>query len=63
MINEIMGNSLTIKLDNSQGNNHYKITPYSIQASMSKKLISNPFIDMGQGILECIKSINNEQDG
>jgi len=62
MINEIMGNSLTIKLDNSQHSNHYKITPYSIQANMSRKLISNPFIDMGQGILECIKAINNESE-
>jgi len=61
MINEIMGNSLKIKLDNSEHNNHYKLTPYSIQAKMSKKLISNPYIDMGQGILECIKSINNER--
>lgn len=62
MINEIMGNSLKIKLDNSEHNNHYKLTPYSIQANMSKKLISNPFIDIGQGILECIKSINNENE-
>lgn len=60
MINEIMGNTLSISLDNSGYSNHYKLTPYSIQANVSKKLISNPFIDMGQGILECIKAINND---
>ena len=60
MINEIMGNTLSIKLDDKGNSNHYRITPYSIQANVSKKLISNPFIDMGQGILECIKAINND---
>jgi UDP-glucose 4-epimerase len=60
MINEIMGNTLSIKLDDKGNSHHYRITPYSIQANVSKKLISNPFIDMGQGILECIKAINND---
>jgi len=62
MINEILGNTLQIQIENTVLENHYKITPYSIQPIVSRKLISNPFIDMGQGILECIKSINNEQD-
>ena len=60
MINEIMGSTLSIKLIDRGNNNHYRITPYSIQPNVSKKLISNPFIDMGQGILECIKAINND---
>ncbi len=61
MINEIVGNTLTIKLNSTGTSDHYKLTPYSIQAKVSKKLVSNPFIDMGQGILECIKTINNEE--
>ena len=62
MINEIMGNTLTIKLDNTGHSKHYRITPYSIQPHLSKKLISNPFIDMGQGILECITAISSEKE-
>ena len=60
MINEIMGNRLKIKqiLDKNIG--HYKITPYSYHPTVAKKLVANPFIDLGQGLLECIQKINKE---
>ena len=57
MINEILGGTLKIELKGTQNNNHYKTTPYSFQPTASKKLVCNPYIDMGQGILECIKQI------
>lgn len=57
MINEILGETLKIELKGTQNNNHYKTTPYSFQPTASKKLVCNPYIDMGQGILECIKQI------
>lgn len=57
MINEILDNSLEINCNNSGYNNHYKFTPYSFQPSVSKKLIANPHIDMGQGLLECIRAV------
>ena len=62
MINEILGNKLTIKLNNDGYHNHYKITPYSFHPTRSKKLVANPYIDMGQGLLDCLKDIeaNNE---
>ena len=62
MINEIMGNRLKIKkvLDKNIG--HYKITPYSYNPTVAKKLVANPFIDLGQGLLECIQEINKELD-
>ena len=57
MIKEILNKNLKITLQNSN-NNHYKITPYSYkQPTTGKKLIANPQIDMGQGILECINEI------
>lgn len=60
MINEILQNKLKIEkiLDNSFG--HYKLTPYSYHPTFAKKLIANPFIDLGQGILKCIEEINKE---
>jgi UDP-glucose 4-epimerase len=57
MINEILGNKLLIKLNNDGYNNHYKTTPYSFHPTRSKKLVANPYIDMGQGLLECLKDI------
>lgn len=62
MINEILGNKLEINLNNDGYHNHYQTTPYSFHPTRSKKLVANPYIDMGQGILECMKDIeqNNE---
>ena len=62
MINEILGNKLEINLNNDGYHNHYQTTPYSFHPTRSKKLVANPYIDMGQGILDCMKDIeeNNE---
>jgi UDP-glucose 4-epimerase len=60
MIREISGEKIDIKLLSDGYTHHYKLTPYQFQPSLSKKLIANPFIDMGQGILEIIKEIKKE---
>lgn len=61
MINEIMHNKLDIKQIDSDNMGHYKITPYSFHPSVAKKLVANPYIDLGQGLLECIQTIYNEK--
>ncbi|ADR35059.1 NAD-dependent epimerase/dehydratase [Sulfuricurvum kujiense DSM 16994] len=60
MINEIMQNSLTITQHNTENMGHYKITPYAFHPSAAKKLVANPYIDLGQGLLECIQFIHKE---
>lgn len=60
MINEILGNKLEIKCLDNAYENHYKLTPYSYQPMMCKKLTSNPHIELGQGLLRCIQKISNE---
>lgn len=57
MIKEILNNDIQINYNDSEYTNHYKYTPYSFEPSVSKKLVANPRIDMGQGILECIRSV------
>jgi len=57
MVNEILGNKLTINLKDDGYQNHYKTTPYSFHPTRSKKLVANPYIDMGQGLIECLKDI------
>lgn len=57
MINEILNNKVTINYKNDGYHNHYNFTPYSFDPSVSKKLSANPHIDMGQGLLECIRSV------
>jgi len=61
MINEILGNRLEIKNIEDEFFGHYKITPYSYQyPTPAKKLVANPYIDLGQGLLESIQVINEE---
>lgn len=62
MIAEILGGDIDIKLDNSGYHNHYKTTPYSFIPTRSKKLVANPYIDMGQGLIECLKDIEHQRD-
>tara|TARA_B110000240_G_scaffold191506_1_gene234197 strand:+ start:1232 stop:2125 length:894 start_codon:yes stop_codon:yes gene_type:complete len=61
MINEILDNNIQINFSKDGYQNHYKYTPYSFDPSVSKKLTSNPHIDMGQGLLECIRSVHKNE--
>ena len=60
MINEIMQNKLNIKKISNNNIGHYKITPYSYNPTVAKKLVANPFIDLGQGLLNCIHEIKKD---
>lgn len=62
MINEIMQNSLSIRQISDENMGHYKITPYTFHPTVGKKLVANPYIDLGQGLLECIQVIHQELD-
>ena len=61
MINEIMQNKLKLKQIDDNNMGHYKITPYTFYPTTAKKLVANPFIDLGQGLLECIQEIYKEK--
>ncbi len=61
MIKEILNDKVEINLKGEGQVNHYKFTPYSFTPSVSKKLVANPHIDMGQGLLECIRSASSNE--
>lgn len=60
LIKEIFGGKIEIELQTGVYHNHYQFTPYSYTPTLSRKLVANPHIDMGQGILECIKAVFNK---
>jgi UDP-glucose 4-epimerase len=60
MINEILENKLEIVNIDENHLGHYKITPYSFHPTPAKKLVANPFIDLGQGLLDVIKNVSDE---
>jgi UDP-glucose 4-epimerase len=57
MIREIFDNTIEIQRIGSSYKGHYEITPYIYHPGTAKKLVANPYIDMGQGLVNCIKSI------
>jgi len=37
---------------------HYTITPYSFRPQIAKKLVSNHYMDMGQGLIDCLEEMH-----
>jgi UDP-glucose 4-epimerase len=63
-IKEILGGEVEIifrppKEDPRYGA-HYTITPYSFIPKIGQKLVSNYYIDLGQGLLECLQEISRK---
>ena len=61
MIQEIMNEHVRIEFK-KEGRDpvHYDITPYRFTPKKEKKMVSNVFIDIGQGILELIEEVYRE---
>ena len=60
MINEIFDNSLQISMQENRSKTHYKSTPYFYQKDPVKKLTNNPHIDLGEGLIEIVQSLNDD---
>jgi UDP-glucose 4-epimerase len=58
MIKEIMANKIEIEYLSPKSSLHYEITPYSFTPKMGRKLAPNCYIDLGQGILDCLNHIH-----
>jgi len=59
MIREILNDEVEITFAAAQIEGHYQVTPYSFYPNMARKLVLNSFIDLGQGLVECLKTIHD----
>jgi UDP-glucose 4-epimerase len=57
MVREMIGPHVKIEILPSQRKAHYKITPYNFSPKLGRKLVNNPHIDMGQGLLQCMAEL------
>lgn len=57
MIKEMLSNRISIEIEPSTRKAHYRITPYNFSPKLGLKLTSNPHVDMGQGLLQCIAEL------
>ncbi len=64
MINDILGGikiNYNVKVSKGKKNSHYRITPYSYQEEIPRKITDNIYMDLGKGIIEVLKEISKEQ--
>ncbi|MBE9571958.1 MAG: NAD(P)-dependent oxidoreductase [Proteobacteria bacterium] len=60
-IRAILGNRIQIHFEASETDTpHYNITPYSFVPKIGHKLVTHEYVDMGQGLLECISEIYDQ---
>jgi UDP-glucose 4-epimerase len=55
MIKEMLNQKIEIKYHANIAKTHYTITPYNYTPKLGKKMVNNPHIDMGQGILQMLE--------
>lgn len=64
MINEMLGGKIAIEYLGKKKNapaKHYTITPYSYNPKIAKKLVDHYYLDLGQGLLDCIEKYKSYQ--
>ncbi len=63
MFEEILNRKVIVKLDNLSGSKsgHYSITPYTFTPKLGKKLVLNEYVDMGQGLIQVVENIYNQE--
>lgn len=64
MIREIVGLDVEVEIHpmppedpSHHTSGHYSITPYSFRPKIARKLVNSTYLDMGQGLLECLEEI------
>ena len=60
MIQEMVGQTVEVQYTSELApgeNDHYRVTPYSFQPRIARKLVSSYYLDMGQGLLQSLSEI------
>ncbi len=58
MLKETINNDFVVERREAEtDNDHYNITPYSFNPKIGQKIISNEYVDFGQGLLESVDEI------
>ena len=61
LIRETVGAEVEIELRDPQSSDpesaHYEITPYHFRPPIARKLVANYYVDLGQGLIDCLEEI------
>lgn len=62
MLAEILGDKYIVEFNDDHQVGHYIRTPYALKDNIGKKYIPNIYTDLGQGLLQLINNINNNEN-
>ena len=64
LIREVVGDDVEVELqtpsDAEPRSAHYAMTPYAFRPRLPRKLVSDYYVDMGQGLIDCLQEIHDE---
>lgn len=62
MIQEIMGRKIRVHYQPASQHRHYVITPYSLDTDIPIRINLSTYVDISEGILDCLRDAQNELD-
>jgi len=62
MIQEILGRKITVHYIPHEESRHYVMTPYSFEADVPLRINLTTYIDISEGILDCLKAVQKDID-
>lgn len=57
MIREMLSNKIELEFLPTDSSLHYEITPYTFNPKIARRVISDSYFDLGQGLLQCLEEI------
>lgn len=60
MVKEMLDGKVEIEYAKPSRSFHYEVTPYTFSPRVAKRIISDTYLDLGQGILKCIENMYKE---
>jgi UDP-glucose 4-epimerase len=60
MIREMLSNKIELEFLPTDSSLHYEITPYTFSPRVARRVISDSYLDLGQGLLQCLEEIYRE---
>jgi UDP-glucose 4-epimerase len=60
MISEMLPDGVEVRYGNSHNAGHYVMTPYAFHPKVGHKLVANDYVDLGQGLLDCLAAMHEE---
>lgn len=58
MVSEMIPDGVELKFENQKSEGHYDITPYGFHPKVGHKLVANDYVELGQGIMDCLADIH-----